>query len=125
MSWSLALNGVTDFLFTSFACSKENSFSLGSLPLNPLTKLRFVWLLFPLHTQLVDKKITSIKDVIFLLKMGRMMGLEPTNTGTTIRGLNHLATPAISLSTKASNEDNVATDFQLSEDIKSHAFTMF
>lgn len=27
--------------------------------------------------------------------MGRMMGLEPTNTGTTIRGLNHLATPAI------------------------------
>lgn len=29
--------------------------------------------------------------------MGRMMGLEPTNTGTTIRGLNHLATPAIIL----------------------------
>ena len=26
--------------------------------------------------------------------MGRMMGLEPTNTGITIRGLNHLATPA-------------------------------
>ncbi len=26
--------------------------------------------------------------------MGRMMGLEPTNTGTTNRGLNHLATPA-------------------------------
>ena len=29
------------------------------------------------------------------LKMGRVMGLEPTNTGTTTRGLNHLATPAI------------------------------
>ncbi len=26
--------------------------------------------------------------------MGRMMGLEPTNTGTTTRGLNLLATPA-------------------------------
>ena len=24
---------------------------------------------------------------------GWMMGIEPTNTGTTIRGLNHLATP--------------------------------
>lgn len=27
--------------------------------------------------------------------MGRVMGFEPTNIGTTIRGLNHLATPAI------------------------------
>ena len=27
--------------------------------------------------------------------MGRVVGIEPTNTGTTIRGLNHLATPAI------------------------------
>lgn len=30
-----------------------------------------------------------------LFEMGRMMGFEPTNTGTTIRGLNRLATPAI------------------------------
>ena len=29
--------------------------------------------------------------------MGRVVGIEPTNTGTTIRGLNHLATPAIIL----------------------------
>ena len=29
--------------------------------------------------------------------MGRVMGFEPTNIGTTIRGLNHLATPAINL----------------------------
>ena len=28
--------------------------------------------------------------------MGRVMGIEPTNIGTTIRGLNRLATPAIS-----------------------------
>jgi hypothetical protein len=34
----------------------------------------------------------------FRLFLGRMMGLEPTNTGTTNRGLNHLATPAISIS---------------------------
>ena len=27
--------------------------------------------------------------------MGQMRGLEPPNTGTTIRGLNRLATPAI------------------------------
>ncbi len=27
--------------------------------------------------------------------MGRMMGIEPTYTGTTIRGLDRLATPAI------------------------------
>ncbi len=27
--------------------------------------------------------------------MGRVMGLEPTNAGTTIRSLNHLATPAM------------------------------
>jgi hypothetical protein len=33
--------------------------------------------------------------------MGRMMGLEPTNTGTTIRGLNHLATPAVAHSSDA------------------------
>ncbi len=31
------------------------------------------------------------------LFMGRVMGFEPTNIGTTIRGLNHLATPAINL----------------------------
>lgn len=30
--------------------------------------------------------------------MGRMMGIEPMNIGTTIRGLNPLATPAIILS---------------------------
>jgi hypothetical protein len=28
--------------------------------------------------------------------MGQMMGLEPTNIGTTNRSLNHLATPAMS-----------------------------
>ena len=27
--------------------------------------------------------------------MGWVMGIEPTNTGTTIRGLNRLATPTI------------------------------
>ena len=31
------------------------------------------------------------------LKMGRLVGLEPTHIGTTIRGLNHLTTPAIYL----------------------------
>ena len=30
--------------------------------------------------------------------MGRVMGFEPTNTGTTTRGLNHLATLATYLS---------------------------
>ena len=34
LSWSLAFNGSTAFLFTSFACSKENSFALSSLPLD-------------------------------------------------------------------------------------------
>ena len=29
------------------------------------------------------------------LKMGRIVGFEPTHIGTTIRGLNHLTTPAI------------------------------
>jgi hypothetical protein len=33
LSWSLALNGITDFLLNSFAVSKENSFSLCSFPL--------------------------------------------------------------------------------------------
>lgn len=28
--------------------------------------------------------------------MGRVVGFEPTHNGTTIRGLNHLTTPAIS-----------------------------
>ena len=30
-----------------------------------------------------------------MLKMGREMGFEPMHIGTTIRGLNHLTTPAI------------------------------
>ena len=30
-------------------------------------------------------------------KHGRVVGVEPTNIGTTIRGLNHLAIPAISI----------------------------
>ena len=33
--------------------------------------------------------------------MGRMMGFEPMYIGTTIRGLNHLTTPAISRSPNA------------------------
>ena len=33
----------------------------------------------------------------FLIKMGRMMGFEPTHKGTTILGLNRLTTSAISL----------------------------
>lgn len=40
------------------------------------------------------------KDLLmrpFLLKMGRMMGFEPTHKGTTILGLNRLTTSAISL----------------------------
>ncbi len=35
LSWSLACNGVVDFLFNSFAVSKENSSSLSSLPFEP------------------------------------------------------------------------------------------
>lgn len=35
LSWSLAINVSSDFLFTSFACSKESSSALGSLPLEP------------------------------------------------------------------------------------------
>ena len=30
--------------------------------------------------------------------MGRVVGFEPTHNGTTIRGLNHLTIPAISMS---------------------------
>ena len=40
---------------------------------------------------LIKKTVTKV-TVFF---MGRVMGIEPTNTGTTIRGLNRLATPAI------------------------------
>ncbi len=35
-----------------------------------------------------------LKEVLNF-NMGRVMGFEPTNAGTTIRSLNHLATPAI------------------------------
>ena len=42
LSWSLACNGITDFLFSDFIASKENAFSLSLLPLNQ-KKLRF-WL---------------------------------------------------------------------------------
>jgi hypothetical protein len=38
-----------------------------------------------------------------VLDKGRTMGLEPTNGGTTIHCLNHLATPAITL-----NHHNIA-----------------
>ena len=41
-------------------------------------------------------KCVIIKKTSFeVFFMGRVMGFEPTNIGTTIRGLNHLATPAI------------------------------
>ena len=39
-------------------------------------------------------KNTITNAIVFF--MGRVMGIEPTNIGTTIRGLNRLATPAIS-----------------------------
>lgn len=42
-----------------------------------------------------NKKNLQKMKVLF---MGRMMGLEPTNIGTTNRGLNHLTTPAIFVS---------------------------
>ena len=46
----------------------------------------------PSHTQ-IKKMITNV--IIFF--MGRVVGFEPTHNGTTIRGLNHLTTPAICL----------------------------
>ena len=42
-----------------------------------------------LHQGMVLDQLSTIK--------GRTMGLEPTNGGTTILCLNHLATPAIAL----------------------------
>ena len=50
------------------------------------------WVRRPLPTYI--KKTTTFVVVFF---MGREMGFEPTNIGTTIRGLNHLTTPAIFL----------------------------
>lgn len=34
-------------------------------------------------------------NIVIRYFMGREMGFEPTHNGTTIRGLNHLTTPAI------------------------------
>ena len=46
------------------------------------------------HSQINTIKNTIAFVIVFF--MGRVMGIEPTNIGTTIRGLNRLATPAIS-----------------------------
>ena len=46
------------------------------------------------HSQINTIKNTITNAIVFF--MGRVMGIEPTNIGTTIRGLNRLATPAIS-----------------------------
>ena len=84
LSCSFAINGVQN----------ENSsfpfFSLCSLTLEPFTKLRFVWVL--IYPQTIKKVHISEP----YLKMGRTVGFEPTYIGTTIRGLNRLAMPAIS-----------------------------
>ena len=46
----------------------------------------------PSHTQI--KKVLAKAKTFF---MGRVVGFEPTHNGTTIRGLNHLTTPAINV----------------------------
>ena len=46
-------------------------------------------------SQIYDKK-KDTKLGSFFIKLGRVMGFEPMYIGTTIRGLNHLTTPAIS-----------------------------
>lgn len=70
--------------------------SHGALPKNrrTLTRLRLV-VLFPSQHPIGRQKNRLQKEVCFLFKMGRMMGFEPMYIGTTTRGLNPLATPAI------------------------------
>src|SRR5271154_3412698 len=44
--------------------------------------------------------------------MGQARGLEPPNTGTTTRGLNHLATPAIEKKIQLRNLDDILSRFE-------------
>jgi len=56
VSCSFAFNVSTDFLFTSFACSKESSFALSSLALEPQTRLSPCWVLQTFHNIRIPKK---------------------------------------------------------------------
>ena len=58
LSWLLALNVSTDFLFTSFACYKESSFALCSLPLKP-DKAPLCWFSSDLYVK-IKKTITFV-----------------------------------------------------------------
>ena len=44
---------------------------------------------------LVRLPIPPHRILIYLRKMGRLMGIEPTNAGATIRCVNHFATTAM------------------------------
>ena len=46
---------------------------------------------FLISTTQIKRPITKVIGLF----MGRVVGFEPTHNGTTIRGLNHLTTPAI------------------------------
>lgn len=48
------------------------------------------------QTQFAERAVEFDGGRLVRKRVGQMTGLEPASTGTTIRGLNHLATPAIS-----------------------------
>ena len=83
-----ALNVTTDFLFRKFFSFKKSPSHSAHRSLEP----RPSWVLQYVITAQIKKTLTKVK-VFF---MGRKMGFEPTHIGTTIRGLNHLTTSAIS-----------------------------
>ena len=77
-----------------FVCIFANGENIGSARSSPrrqcLIALHFIFRT-PYAT---DKKITPSEWMV-LFFMGWVMGFEPTHVGTTIRGLNRLATPTI------------------------------
>ena len=77
-----------------FVCMFANGENIGSARSSPrrqcLIALHFIFRT-PYAT---DKKITPSEWMV-LFFMGWVMGFEPTHVGTTIRGLNRLATPTI------------------------------